>query len=702
MTIRRLRVENFKCFREREWDFDPGVNVIFGPNESGKSSIREAILLALFGDATTSKTPVLEKASWGSDGGFKIVLEIEDGGENFTLLRDFDSRQNLLEHLGQETLTSKSDIAAKIAELVGTAGEPLYLATACITHTNRANDKQGVAEISERLRTVAVGGDDLAQRALADLDKRIGELQRGLDKPAVRLGEIASTRAEIERLKESLASAEAEVQRVAEARAKAAAADDELRKLDDELQTVLAVLEAYERRLDLITQLNEAKDNEKTLDGKLSRVDSLDKAIEDCRLRMKETGSEEDLADEPEIADKCRKIAAEDGSLAERKRRLTELEDRLSRSAGPSRALSSATIAALVIALAGLVATALQPKLWPILAIGSVLSLILVWLKQRLAVGPMAAQIAGERQAITEGEELIRQAVERDLQPAMIALKCETLSDLLSALDKRASVRQEKQKYEAELRGVLGERTRQNLEDEAREWYKARKQAEADLDTPEMRSAELTAEQYQRHVRQRDELQKQWNDLDEAKRNAEAIVKTSTADPAEVARLSESLESRTRQLEILEHRLAVYRLASDHIAAAASETLTEAKPAVEAAVGEYIARITNGRYLKAEVSVADKLELRLQSPIKDGLAEPDELSQGTADQLYLAARLGLIRHVFGSARPPLILDDPFVTFDKDRFRNSMALIEDFASAYQVLIFTCHEDYEPLGLHTIKL
>ena len=36
------------------------------------------------------------------------------------------------------------------------------------------------------------------------------------------------------------------------------------------------------------------------------------------------------------------------------------------------------------------------------------------------------------------------------------------------------------------------------------------------------------------------------------------------------------------------------------------------------------------------------------------------------DLVYLVARIGLVRLVTGDRRPPLILDDPFVTFDDDR------------------------------------
>jgi predicted ATP-binding protein involved in virulence len=48
--ITKVVIENFKCFKGRfELDFDKHLNIIVGDNEAGKSTIIEAIHLALSG-----------------------------------------------------------------------------------------------------------------------------------------------------------------------------------------------------------------------------------------------------------------------------------------------------------------------------------------------------------------------------------------------------------------------------------------------------------------------------------------------------------------------------------------------------------------------------------------------------------------------------------------------------------------------------
>ena len=49
MYIEKILIKNFKCFGSFELDLKSGINIIVGDNEVGKSSIIEAIHLALNG-----------------------------------------------------------------------------------------------------------------------------------------------------------------------------------------------------------------------------------------------------------------------------------------------------------------------------------------------------------------------------------------------------------------------------------------------------------------------------------------------------------------------------------------------------------------------------------------------------------------------------------------------------------------------------
>ena len=69
-----------------------------------------------------------------------------------------------------------------------------------------------------------------------------------------------------------------------------------------------------------------------------------------------------------------------------------------------------------------------------------------------------------------------------------------------------------------------------------------------------------------------------------------------------------------------------------------------------------------------------------------------ELSRGTAEQLYLCLRLGLVAFFARQSGPvPLVMDDVLVNFDPRRARAMARVLTTFSREHgvQVLLFTCH-------------
>jgi uncharacterized protein YhaN len=75
---------------------------------------------------------------------------------------------------------------------------------------------------------------------------------------------------------------------------------------------------------------------------------------------------------------------------------------------------------------------------------------------------------------------------------------------------------------------------------------------------------------------------------------------------------------------------------------------------------------------------------------------PDRLSEGTADQVFLALRLAGIRQLQAERRSaglpavPVVLDDVLMTFDDERARAALTVLAELAAEWQVLLFTHHE------------
>jgi uncharacterized protein YhaN len=103
-------------------------------------------------------------------------------------------------------------------------------------------------------------------------------------------------------------------------------------------------------------------------------------------------------------------------------------------------------------------------------------------------------------------------------------------------------------------------------------------------------------------------------------------------------------------------------------------------------------KITGMRYRRVRVDDTT-LDIRVFAPERGDWVAVEELSQGTLDQVYLAARLGLVRLVTQDCRPPLIFDDPFVTFDDDRATRAFAVLRELAGDFQVIYLTTSARYD---------
>jgi hypothetical protein len=182
---------------------------------------------------------------------------------------------------------------------------------------------------------------------------------------------------------------------------------------------------------------------------------------------------------------------------------------------------------------------------------------------------------------------------------------------------------------------------------------------------------------------------------------AEARLDANKVDAEQVAASVEALTVATDELRQVERRLRVYELTLGALTAAEAATMKKAARFLEQSMGRDIGRITDGRYRRLRVDEAE-LEFSVYSAESGEWVAASQLSRGTLDQLYLCARLGIVRQITQPASPPLIFDDPFVTFDDERARRALELLRDIAGELQVIYLTCSDRYDDLADAVLEL
>ncbi|MCE2396898.1 SMC family ATPase [Candidatus Poribacteria bacterium] len=86
MRLERIILKSFGCFDRRDFDLSDGVNLIFGPNFSGKSTLVNAIFFALTGKPIVPKIGLPAMAQSGASSG-TAGLNFRNGEQSYQLFR---------------------------------------------------------------------------------------------------------------------------------------------------------------------------------------------------------------------------------------------------------------------------------------------------------------------------------------------------------------------------------------------------------------------------------------------------------------------------------------------------------------------------------------------------------------------------------------------------------------------------------------
>ena len=97
MQIKNIQVNNFGKLQNKKLELKSGINVIYGENESGKSTLLDFITSMFYGinkNKNGKEITNYDKYIPWSEGEFsgKIAYEL-DNGENFEVYRNFTKRQ---------------------------------------------------------------------------------------------------------------------------------------------------------------------------------------------------------------------------------------------------------------------------------------------------------------------------------------------------------------------------------------------------------------------------------------------------------------------------------------------------------------------------------------------------------------------------------------------------------------------------------
>ncbi|MDQ0159919.1 ATP-binding protein [Alkalibacillus salilacus] len=170
----------------------------------------------------------------------------------------------------------------------------------------------------------------------------------------------------------------------------------------------------------------------------------------------------------------------------------------------------------------------------------------------------------------------------------------------------------------------------------------------------------------------------------------------------EDGRLSDLIHERSKiedEIKTLSKQWAALNVAKGLIQDTKSRYQYDYLPHVLTQTSQLFNKLTQGIYQTVRFSQEESLMVQRYDDI---WFDVKQLSDGTADQLYVALRFALNESLRDTKAFPFILDDAFVHFDHERKQEMMRILSQQAKKQQIIYFSFEEGPSSTSYHVIHL
>ncbi len=730
MHIKKIFIESFGKLERLTLDLSEGLNVIYGENEIGKSSISAFIKYMLYGFSHANKRSVAENdkkhyLSWSNDQASGYI-DLVSGGTSYKIVRKTTSKNEEV-ILYDMDKGEKVNVKGEIGEYL--LGVPYETYASCALVLQGDGLTVGGSVLSEQLQNILFSADEdiSSKKALSALEKERVTLRHKTGKDG-RLWELTGRKQMLLDEFEKAKKENAEYIALRSSREKLLLESERNAELLRESTEEYERFELYQKTL-LLDELDKLK--KETLEKKKHASELSEKLYKPW---TKESSGELELI--------ARDIRASENALKEAREKCLELCEQsrdyedvhgrevltkdLEQSKRIKRTRKALGVFAVILLLAAASAAVLgylqstlgslgemqTLLLYAAAGIGALLAIVLfiISASKKKKLWAIRAKYGDKDVEEAAGEMLERIAKREEHERAKASAEFtegECRKRYAEAINKAGEYFGDTSlEAKALFEKIIYEQRSLKICDEA--WSEVEVSARS-----AKRLMESTDFEYLRKIKETvpppEKTQPQIKRENDFLKNKQSILtarlhetetklevlKATAKEPAEVyARLAETEEA----LVLENRRFEALELAVQTLTEAGGDLRRGVSPKIAQYARELLEKASHGKY---GAIIADK-EMSLQLEI-DGIPRSiDYLSSGTKDLVYVAFRYGLARLLFSDSLPTLIFDDSFGRIDDKRLRELLELIYELSGETQIMIFTCHKrESEMLSKHKIN-
>lgn len=700
MNLASLKLKNYGKFKDFECTLTPGLNVIKGGNETGKSTLVRAITQLLYQNPESgAKDIVIKTRTWGSDGPLVLKADIQSNDFSGTIEKDFDSGQAKMDNSKLNiTIDDNERISEILTNATGFNSIELFEATSCIRQGEISRIEGSIQAIKDKLESLVTGGkeEQAASQIIDRINQRIDNISRkDDDNPGLmqNLGQIQNDidynidkiSRDIKNYKNwrnSLIQVEVayingkedyeDKKQKLDIAIKAQKAQQELEKLNKEQKDTVKnfekVKEASKKINELTSQLTNAVKIPRADIGQIKELESSLKY-----LQPKKHDLESDVESEQEAYDSHKVGAGGIGlmfvslggvgfAVADYFMKFTEFVYEMGGGA-----------AALLLISLLIISRAVAKK---------------AFLKEQLK--SKTKKLDGVKEEIDDLSAKLKDLLDKN----KVSCTEEAQQITWKRNELEIQIKEEKKIYAQNLGGISEQEMEariQNIEKEILDYR-------SNLDNHEMVD-EAEIERLKLIVAQ---LEEQKSNIEKEYQSLIRQIETAEGGAELLASYQERKEALGLQMAELVEELSVLNLTKECIEKARQDVMFSTLELLEKRTSEILDLITGSKYGRVRFDKAS-LKFEVFSNEKNDWVEPhQELSQATIEQIYLTARLALTEILGDNAKPPIILDDTFDHFDPQRHEGTMVLLKRMAKDRQILLLTSDDDYDKWADNTVQL
>ncbi len=707
MYIENLRIRSFGKLENTDVELSPGVNLIEGANESGKSTIAAFIRFIFYGVPAKERQTTVSWQTGRAEGS----MTVNTGNKRYRIERTlFQTGEKSAWREDARIIDLDNNTPCHVGEVPGEVffgvDSDLFAATAFVGQAGGA--QTGGAKVAESIENLLFSADENVntQKAIAKLDAartllmhkngkggRICELENECEK----LGERLKTALALSKERLTKEAQLADLRRNERtARAKSELLAKKIKQYEtNALVKLFDRMHALERKVDALER--EISESGAPDAGAVSRLRMATERISLLSRELADLEARNDAAAEP-VDDPILAGYEADGGRdgVESEIRGQKMSAKVHTGVG-----ATLVIIGLVVLALGVIPLILgsDAARWPLIGGGIILA-IAVTLFVSAGRSRAAARGLEEKYDLDDLDERLKaRGAARDSRRMNEFAIADARRRLEEAKKETAGLFPEtanadperlKERLEALSESSLAAETTRAEYEKQLELLRNMREQLAGYDEEELRAAvdptvgldDVDRDNISAVRREADFTAKSAQSLE---RHAVELEKALAALPLgeNPSALSDRLEAARAELETLREKLDAYLLACEKLGEASGNLRTSVSPRLASDAAKLMAHITDGKY--TEIGVGG--DLGMTALTDSGTRSISVLSAGTKDAAYLALRLALIGMLYRKCVPPTIFDESFARVDDERLAKLLTLA---AAMEQSIILTSND------------